>query len=137
MVGVLAQRDNQGSVVAEEVLRHEADRNEDEATQLRAIADHIESRLRDIAPDVVVVRSLDWFGRINRDTARKRYLAEGAITTEVRRHLDAVEALPGRDIGTRCGSSKNEVEEDAKALVGEDAKEAGGAALAALKTAES
>lgn len=137
MIGVLAQRDADGEIVAEELLRHEADRNDDEASQLRSIADHVEGRMRDIAPDAVVVRSLDWFRNMNSDTARKKYIVEGAITAEVRRHVDRVEALRGRDIGTRFDSTKNEIEDRASALVGEDAKEAGAAALAALALAES
>jgi hypothetical protein len=137
VIGVIATRNDQGDAVAERVLRHEADRNEDEASQLRSIADHVEGRMRDIAADAVVVRSLDWFPRMNRDTARKKYLVEGAVTVELRRHVDQVEVLPGRDIGARCESSKTEVEAQASALVGEEAKEAGAAALAALRIAES
>jgi hypothetical protein len=136
VVGVLAERNDQGDVVAEEVFRHVADRNDDEASQLRAIADHIESRMRDLAPDVVVVRTVDWFPNSNREVARRKYLVEGAATVEVRRHVDVVEALSGREIGGRCGSSKADAESQAVALVGESAKEAGSAAIAALATAE-
>jgi Holliday junction resolvasome RuvABC endonuclease subunit len=136
VTGVIAERGDDGTVVAQEVLRHVADRNDDEPSQLRAIADHIESRMRDLAPDAVVVRSVDWFPNMNRATVRRKYVVEGAVTVEVRRHVDLVEALPGRDIGTRCGSTKAEVEAEASALVGDEAKDAGAAALAALAIAE-
>jgi hypothetical protein len=136
VTGVLAQRNDRDEVVAEEVLRHVADRNDAEPAQLRAIADHVESRMRDLAPDAVIVRSVDWFPSMNRETVRKKYLVEGAVTVEVRRHVDIVEALSGREIGVRCGSSKADVEARAQALVGDAAKEAGAAALAALAVAE-
>jgi hypothetical protein len=136
VIGVLATRDENNDVVAEVVLEHRADRNADEPSQLREIADHIEGRLRDLAPDVVVIRTIDWFPNSSRETARKKYLVEGAVTVEVRRKINRVEALSGRDIGVRCGSSKAAVEAEAQALVGAGARDAGSAAFAALVIGE-
>lgn len=117
------------------VFVHRGDANENVPQQLRAVSDHVETRLGELEPDAVVVHSLDWFPQLRRATAKARYMVEGVIAGISRAHVDETQHLSGREIGVTCGSTKAEVETAAAQLVGDSDKAAGAAALAALTIA--
>jgi hypothetical protein len=111
---------------------HRADPNDEPAQQLRSIADDLQTRIEELAPDAVVVHSVDWFPKIKREVAKGRFSVEGVLVAISRRLVTRTEALDGRQIGVVCGETKAKVEAQAAATVGDDAKTAGAAALAAL-----
>lgn len=115
---------------------HTADRTEGLTQQLRSLTDDLTTRLEELQPDAVVIHTIDWFPRLRREVAKKRFMAEGALAATSRRHVPQTEILDGRQIGTVCGQSKAETESTAARLVGDGYKTAGSAGLAALARAE-
>jgi hypothetical protein len=128
VTGVIAEDANTLAVA----FVHRADPNDEVAQQLRSIADDLETRLEQLAPDAVVVHSLDWFPKLKRDVAKSRFAVEGVLLAISQRCVTKTEGLDGRQIGVTCGDTKAKVEAQAAAAVGDDAKAAGAAALAAL-----
>ncbi len=110
----------------------------DLATRLYDMAENIRTKVKTLSPDRVAIRRADFPPTGSRKEAPKvRLLAEGALTSAARSNCVNTYLATGKDFGTWCGSDKDTVEADAKAL----AKSAGlpqkyaraiGAALGAL-----
>ncbi|MDQ6613300.1 MAG: hypothetical protein M3083_00655 [Actinomycetota bacterium] len=132
--GVLAEGSGD-QVQLTEVFSHLGDRQEDLAQQLCSLMWSADSALRDLNVEAAVVRSMDWDGRQRvTDQTRQRFAAEGVLLAVIRaRGIQRVEPLSGREIGARCGSSKEAVAARAAVLVRSRSVEAGMAALAALE----
>lgn len=124
------------SMLGREVLRHRSDPNQEWAKKLRSLVADLDTALRGSSPDALVVRSMDWAGARRESTARIRYQVEGAILAVASRYVDVVQSRSGREIGDICGSSKQAVDSEASAVFGDQLKEAGAAAIAALVLAE-
>lgn len=114
------------------ILEHWADRSEDETLQLRNLAARIETLLVTESGDAAVIRRMDWTGTMKRELVAKRGQAEGVTAAVVRGRVSACRLLAGSDIARLCDTSKADIESRASAVVGNEAKEAGAAALAAL-----
>lgn len=119
------------------MFRHLSDPNEDFALQLSSLALALTSDLPDIAPDAVVVRSMDWSKFVKSGVQQKKYGTEGVLLATARRSVRLTESLDGRQIGQRAGSTKDEVENRARIIFGDSLVDAGIAALEALRLAES
>ena len=116
---------------AEQVFAYRATSAEDEALQLRSLQNALATRLADLHVDAAVVRVADHFkGRGITDGVSRRLHAEGAMLATLRASVELVRALSGREIGTACGSSKDEVLAAATEML-QSAPEATAAALAA------
>jgi hypothetical protein len=87
---------------------------------------------RTAAPSAIVVRSIDWNRRQKDTTTRPRHQVDGVLMATARKHVNLVEALSGKQIGTQCGSSKDEVEDEVRAAVAEALVDAGAAGIAGL-----
>lgn len=115
-----------------EAFRHVADAQDAFPQQLRSISDDLASRLPDMDPDVVVIRSMDFFARRAEGVTRKRYMVDGVLTQTAQRLIDRVQCMNGKQVGAQCGLNKKQIESEAASIVGDELSEAGGAALAAL-----
>lgn len=121
--------------VAEEVFVHRT-AAEDEALQLRTLADALLTRLADLSPSTVVVRASDHHHNARlTDAAALRLKAEGVLLATARARVPLVVGLSGRSIGETCGSTKAKVEAQARGLVDNKTLEAACAALAANQLA--
>jgi hypothetical protein len=115
---------------------HLSDAQEDLPLQLKNLASALESRLPLLGVHGVVVRAMDYSPSIKRKTLATHSMVVGVLVAGARRHSDLTRILTGRDIGTTLGSSKTIADTEAATLVGQALKEAGSAALAALRLAE-
>ena len=135
VLGVLASTEND-SVTASEAFRHVSGKQDEQSKQLRELADHLDSVLKQLQPEVVVIHSLDFYKFTSRDTITKHARVEGALLAVADRHANHAFTLNGKQIGDRLGSSKAAGEAEAATLVGDELAEAGAAALAALSLAK-
>jgi hypothetical protein len=129
VLGVITSGSKEG---ASEAFRHIAGKQEDLSKQLRELADHFDSVVKQLELDAIVIHSLDFHKFTSRDTIEKHARVEGALLAVADRYASTVTTLSGKQIGDRLGSTKAAVEQEAESLVGEELTEAGAAALAAL-----
>lgn len=117
---------------ATEVFFYRTAAGDDQALQLRSIADALLTRLADLDAEAVVVRTVDHHSAARvTDAYSLRLRAEGVLLATSRSRVDPVVSLSGREIGDECGASKAAVEMRAAALLTPAAAEATAAALAA------
>jgi len=129
--------DASGAVQHAEVLRHRTNPGEDPAKKLANIQADVEATVKDTTATVAVVRAMDRspFGR-KQSTSEPRLQMEGVVLATLRREIPVVQARTGKEIGTDCEMSKDEVAEEARKRFGVERQEAGMAALAALRIAK-
>ncbi|MCY3610584.1 MAG: hypothetical protein OXH43_04605 [Acidimicrobiaceae bacterium] len=117
---------------AEEVFHFAAARGEDLALQMRSLGNALDTRLKDLEVESVVVRTADHYAaRSLAEYVAIRLRGEGVLLSTARAHVDRVVCLTGRAIGERCGTSKPKIDARAAELLSEKQKEATAAALAA------
>lgn len=129
--------DEAGAVQHAEVLRHRTNPDEDPAKKLANIQADVEATVKDTTATLAVVRAMDRspFGR-KQSTSEARLQMEGVVLATLRREIPVVQARTGKEIGTDCGMSKDEVAQEARTRFGVERQEAGMAALAALLIAK-
>jgi hypothetical protein len=135
VVGVLAEGTPAGTVEAKQVFSHISDAQEDLPLQLANLSTALASLLPGLAADAVVVREMDYFKFTRNAVSQMHNQAVGVLLAIARDRCETTRLMSGRDIGTVHGTSKAQAEKEAADLVGQDQKEAGAAALAALKLA--
>jgi Holliday junction resolvasome RuvABC endonuclease subunit len=135
VVGVLA-KGPRDSIGAREVFRHRSDPSEDWAQKLRSLTSHLETTLRQLAPDAVVIRALDWIRNRKEAITRMRYQIDGAILSVARRHVGVVQSHSGKELGALSDTKKAALEEEAAEVLGGDMKEAVAAAIGGLVLVE-
>lgn len=107
-------------------------REEDLALQLRSLSNALATRLTDLDVESVVVRSADYHPSTRlKDHVALRLRGEGVLLSTARVHTGKVACLNGRAIGDLCGTSKEDVNKRAVALLTESLVEATAAAIAA------
>ena len=117
---------------AEQVFHHTVASEEDLALQLRSLGNALATRLKDLDATSVVVRSADFHHSTRlKDHVVLRLRGEGVLLSTARAHADLVACLNGRAIGEVCGTSKEEVDARAAAMLSQDLAEATAAAMAA------
>ena len=136
MRGVLVERQNQDAI-GSSVFNHLGNPQAGFPQQLVDLANALASQLPDIAPDAVVIRSIDRTPNRREEFVQKRYSVDGVLLATARRTIARTISLNGRLVAQRCGGSKEEIEARAMALLdNESLKEATAAGLAALLLAE-
>jgi hypothetical protein len=117
-----------------ELFRYAARRDDDWPLQLRTLQMAVDTELKHRDLDCVVVRQMDYDSRrrVTSEVAR-RIAADGVVTAAARSECELVLVLTGREVADACGSSKDEVLATAGGLVSAGFREAGAAALAALR----
>lgn len=111
---------------------------DDTVEQLFQAARSVESRLKGLKVDRVIVREAEAMHASRKDGPRRRMKVEGAITASARAAVPDTRLAAGSDLGQWCGSSKDAVDAAGKALVQAadkhaDYSEAAAAAAVGLK----
>lgn len=106
---------------------------EDLAVRLGELSKKIRGRVRSIAPDGVVVRRADRPRQAsNLEGPRLRLLAEGAVTAAAHEVVTNTVIRSGKDCGDKFGTSKDELDREAEAILGGKYSDATAAALSGL-----
>lgn len=108
--------------------------DDDNPTQLAALASGLRSRIKGLAPDRVLVRRAD-LPRVasNKEGPRLRLLAEGALVASAREEVSDVLLLTGKDLAARSpAASKADMDAHAGSLLPSENVEAAAAALVGL-----
>jgi len=119
------------SPVGRLVLLHRCEPG-DMAKALMLLAADLEHELSKGAPEVVVIRSMDWFRSPHENVVKPRMQAEGVLLAVARRAVQIVESHSGRELGDICGIAKASLEADATRLLPNLDRDAVVAGLAAL-----
>lgn len=119
-----------------QVFAHRTNPKDDWPQKLNLLAADLDTQLRRVRPDALVVRSLDWTPSRREAPTRQRYQVEGAMLAVARRYIELVRGQSGREIGQTCGSTKQAVEDEAEETFGASLRQAGAAAISALVLAE-
>jgi len=128
------------NLTGKEVFRYRADAQEDHPLQLAGLMGAFSAALGAIAPEAIVVRSMDFSGRSGGLTVEKatKLEVEGILLAVSRRAVAKVEKLRGNDIALKLGTNKLTAENRAEAIfASKGLREVGAAALAALELANS
>ena len=111
--------------------------DDDWPLQLRTVQSAVETELKHRDIDVVVVRQMDFDSRRRlTDVTVSRLATEGVLIASARFESEHVHPLMGREIGERCGVTKDQIVASAREFVPAGYAEAGAAALAARAIAE-
>jgi hypothetical protein len=108
--------------------------------QLSHAGKTVESRLQGLQVDRVVVRRADFSKKArNTEGPRIRLLVEGAVTAAARNVNVETRLAPGKDIADGCSMKKDDLDAEAKQLIGSAGEhkkysEAAAATLAGLRT---
>lgn len=120
-----------------ELFRFATRSDDDWPLQLRTVQSAVETELKHREIEVVVVRQMDFDARRRlTDGTVSRLAADGVVIAAARAESDHVYPLMGREIGDRCGATKEDVIASAREFVSSTFAEAGAAALAARAIAE-
>lgn len=119
-----------------DVVSHRTNPHEDWAQKLRLLIADLHTQWRRKPPKAVVIRTLDWARNRREGPTRQRHQVEGAILAAAREHSSVVVSKSGKEVGSICGTTKADIEQEAAAVFGAKNKEAGGAVLAALVLAD-
>jgi hypothetical protein len=137
VIGVAMELQPDGTLAGTKIFSHLSSAQEDLPLQLKSLSLALASQLAVIRPSAVVVRAVD-FSPSGRSLAalQKRSYVDGVITAVSRDACENTVLLSGKEIGEACGLSKEDAEVEAARLVDRALKEAGAAALAALRLAQ-
>lgn len=116
VVGVLAEGTSAAATLRP-IFSHATDSRDDWAQKLRLLAAHLDTELRKAAPDILVLRTMDWTQRRKETPTRQRYHVEGAVLAAARQRVERVTVHNGREIGLLVGPGKAAVDADAAQLV--------------------
>jgi hypothetical protein len=135
-IRVVVVDDSSGSAAVERVEEIPSD-NVDTVDQLFHAGRAIESRLKGLSVDRVVIRQADAMYASRKDGPRRRLEIEGAAAAAARAVVVETHLAAGKELGEWCGTSKADVDAAGSALVtaaNEHAKyaEAAAAAFAGL-----
>jgi hypothetical protein len=134
--GVVLERQGSDLVGSLEFTWH-ANPQEDEALQFADLFGAFSSALPSLNVDAVVVRTMDHGPATRRTTELAcKYGVQSLLLAVARPTVKRTARLRGIDIGTRCGTDKATVDKQAAGIVGEQLREAGAAAVAAVVWAE-
>jgi hypothetical protein len=108
--------DSSGSAVIQKAEEIPAD-NVDTVEQLFHAARAVESRIKGLGVDRVVVRQADAMYASRKEGPRLRLLIEGAAAAAARAVVVDTHLAAGKDLGTWCGKAKADVDADGATLV--------------------